>query len=366
MSTSASEAEQPPQVSGVSEDDELSIRSIAPTEQQNDIMTLLQGVMSEADHWSGLKFWQWKHVDNPFGESLVLISEAQDGRIAGLRAFMRWRFRSPTGLLDAFRPVDTATHPDFRRRGIFTRLTKEALEHSRQQDGSIIFNTPNSMSVSGYLKMGWTQVGVATPALKVRNYPKTTISLANHLIRKRLKLSPPAERSASPMPDDLLASNAITPDFKQLIEEHHQHEQNLLATDMSVPYLTWRYADNPLYQYAVVADRQSGALRDACVVRMVPSATLSTLIFEQFLVAELDEKRIKRLVGMAFDAFSPDVGSAYAPSGSDMRRLLSKSGFRWNSRSRINFVSNPLRPGVSPDPAEMTNWSIGMSELEIF
>ena len=32
--------------------------------------------------------FSWKHFDNPFGRSILLVAEA-DGRIVGLRAFMR-------------------------------------------------------------------------------------------------------------------------------------------------------------------------------------------------------------------------------------------------------------------------------------
>jgi hypothetical protein len=36
-------------------------------------------------------FFRWKHLENPFGPSLMLVAEADD-RIVGLRAFLRWRF----------------------------------------------------------------------------------------------------------------------------------------------------------------------------------------------------------------------------------------------------------------------------------
>jgi hypothetical protein len=38
-------------------------------------------------------FFRWKHLNNPFGRSFMLVAEADD-RIVGLRAFMRWEFVS--------------------------------------------------------------------------------------------------------------------------------------------------------------------------------------------------------------------------------------------------------------------------------
>lgn len=100
----------------------------------------------------------WKHFANPFGRSIILIADA-GGRIAGLRAFMRWELTTPAGgVVRAVRPVDTATHPEFRRMGIFRNLTMSALEEARADGVHLVFNTPNADSGAGYRSMGWRDV----------------------------------------------------------------------------------------------------------------------------------------------------------------------------------------------------------------
>lgn len=102
--------------------------------------------------------FSWKHFDNPFGRSIVLVADA-GGAIAGLRAFMRWNLSTPEGtIVRCVRPVDTATHPDFRRMGIFSNLTQSALEEARADGVHLVFNTPNAQSGAGYRKMGWKDV----------------------------------------------------------------------------------------------------------------------------------------------------------------------------------------------------------------
>ena len=103
------------------------------------------------------EFFRWKHLENPFGRSFMLVAEA-DGRIIGLRAFMRWRFRADDRVVHAVRAVDTATHPDYQGRGVFSMLTRRAIEEMRGEV-ELIFNTPNEKSLPGYLKMGWQSVG---------------------------------------------------------------------------------------------------------------------------------------------------------------------------------------------------------------
>ena len=98
------------------------------------------------------EFFRWKHQENPFGRSFGLVAEADD-RIVGLRAFMRWEFVAGDRRFKAVRAVDTATHPDYQGRGIFSQLTLEALDALRHE-ADFVFNTPNEKSLPGYLKMG--------------------------------------------------------------------------------------------------------------------------------------------------------------------------------------------------------------------
>jgi GNAT superfamily N-acetyltransferase len=104
------------------------------------------------------EYWEWKHHRNPFGESPVLLAEA-GGELVGLRVFMRWEWDAGGERLRAVRAVDTATHPAWQGKGIFSRLTKRLLEEMRREGTHFVFNTPNEKSRPGYLKMGWGAVG---------------------------------------------------------------------------------------------------------------------------------------------------------------------------------------------------------------
>ena len=105
------------------------------------------------------ELFAWKHFENPFGRSLLLVAAA-DGRIAGFRAFMRWRLQGPAGdTLNCVRAVDTATHPAFQRRGVFRLLTLAGIDEATAEGVDLIFNTPNEKSGAGYLTMGWKEIG---------------------------------------------------------------------------------------------------------------------------------------------------------------------------------------------------------------
>ena len=71
--------------------------------------------------------------------------------------------------VEAVRAVDTATHPDYQGRGIFTRLTLRRSTSCAPTASTFVFNTPNDQSRPGYLKMGWHEVGRAPRSVRPRS-----------------------------------------------------------------------------------------------------------------------------------------------------------------------------------------------------
>ncbi|HEU4749505.1 MAG TPA: GNAT family N-acetyltransferase, partial [Acidimicrobiia bacterium] len=90
----------------------------------NGVLEILRAALGESPILQRTsELWAWKHQLNPFGPSLILVAEVA-GRLAGVRALMRWELSLPDGSrLRCLRAVDTATHPQFERRGIFRKLT---------------------------------------------------------------------------------------------------------------------------------------------------------------------------------------------------------------------------------------------------
>ena len=182
-------------------------------------------------------FLRWKHFDNAFGVSPMWV--ALDGeRVAGFRSFMRWEFSAPgRERLRAARAVDTATDPDYQGRGIFTRLTLEAIEELRDEGVAFIFNTPNEKSRPGYLKMGWREVGrlpvAVTPA-------RARAALVLHTARASAGRWP-VVTSVGEAPADVFADAA---GLTELLDS--QPPPRACATRRSVEFLTWRYGYEPL------------------------------------------------------------------------------------------------------------------------
>jgi GNAT superfamily N-acetyltransferase len=207
---------------------ELIIRRATPDDEPQVLQLLAEslGWLPDGDH---LMFFRWKHQENPFGRSPAWVAVDGD-RIAGYRTFLRWRFLSGGERVSAVRAVDTATHPEYQGRGIFSKLTLRALEEMREEGVAFVFNTPNDQSRPGYLKMGWRLVRTLPVGFRPRNP-----SAAVRLLRARV----PAGKWSLPTKAGIPALDAAQDDhLDQLLAST---PDDGMRTDRSREYFAWRY-----------------------------------------------------------------------------------------------------------------------------
>lgn len=177
-------------------------------------------------------FWIWKHVNNPFGASPVMLAE-EDEMLIGVRSFMRWNWLMGQQEFHALRAVDTATHPEFQGKGVFRRLTMELVDHCKKDGYDFIFNTPNSKSKPGYLKMGWISNG------------KFPLQIIPAHLKGIFSSSVVCDQTL----DQRLINQATAPSEEFLIKCLDALKERITTTDYSVDYLRWRYCNVPGIQY---------------------------------------------------------------------------------------------------------------------
>lgn len=219
------------------------------------VVSLCAAALGWRDGEPNEALFRWKHLENPFGPSPMWIAEV-DGELVAVRAFLRWRFTGPGGDLDAFRAVDTATHPDHRGRGLFSSLTLAALPELRDAGGSFVFNTPNASSRPGYEKMGWQVLGRAPVSVAVAG-PRSAL----RLVRARVAGSKWSEPCA--LGHDAASVFADAAAVGRLLARTAGERR--LHTARSAPYLRWRYGGGPV-TYRVVTLSGGPGLGEGCAV----------------------------------------------------------------------------------------------------
>jgi GNAT superfamily N-acetyltransferase len=295
------------------------------------------------------EFFRWKHADNPFGPSFMLLAEA-DGRVVGLRAFMRWRFIVDGRELSAVRAVDTATHPEYQGIGVFSRLTRAALEALAGQV-DLVFNTPNDASRPGYLKLGWREVGRVPVALRVRRPVRFGRGL------RRPTGQPPARPpvDAEPAARVLERADEVAGVLAQV-----RPREGRLSTPRDVGYLRWRYGAAPLLDYAGVAEEDAGGLRGLALFRVRPRGALWETTVAEVLVPDGDRRTARRLLARVARAAAVDHLTLRAPA------LTAASAGFLPTPGGISFVVKPLRDDLVPDPSTLGAWALSLGDLEVF
>jgi GNAT superfamily N-acetyltransferase len=299
------------------------------------------------------EFFRWKHWEGPFGPSFMLVAESA-GRLIGLRAFMRWRFETGGSAVEAVRAVDTATHPDFQGQGVFSRLTRAALEHLQDQV-DLVFNTPNSSSLPGYLKLGWQDLGRLPVGVRVRR----PLRLARGL---RAPDGPPRPRPAlAADPAQHLLERAAQ--VEQLLAEIRLGEDRRLRTPRDLAYLRWRYGDARWLGYAAVAEEEGGHLRGLAIFRVRPRAGAWESTIAELLVPRGDRRTARRLLRRVAAAAPVDHLTFHAPDGTAL--AAATSGFL-PAPGGVRFVVRPVGDGIRPDPTDPGAWALSLGDLEVF
>lgn len=297
------------------------------------VLELLRVALGESPLLERTNEWfSWKHQDNPFGPSISLVAEA-DGRLVGLRAFMRWHLRLADGdLLRCVRAVDTATHPSYQRRGIFRNLTMAGLAIAEEEGIDLVFNTPNPKSKAGYLTMGWTEVGPI--GVLARPHP--------------LRLGR-TSGDRLPEPDELI--NGDPPHFEGLVDRAPLG----LRTDRNPDYFRWRFSQHPTARYLRI-DAGNGT----AVVRPNYRAGRRELIISE-LLGPSTRKAVRRVIRTSRAGYEV----AWFTAGSPERRAAVTAGMiplPW--LTALTLVARPLRR-LPVDVTQMDSWDLALGDLEL-
>jgi len=303
------------------------------------------------------KFWVWKHEQNAFGPSFVLLAlENED--IIGVRAFMQWHWLWNGKIYSAIRAVDTATHPDHQGKGIFKKLTLQQVEKCKQQGIHFVFNTPNEQSMPGYLKMGWETQGRMPLKIKLLR----PLSLAYSKFFDEAKYSASLKEDITPVQDWDVS-------ILGLFKNYQQQETGQLRTSVTSEYVTWRYAHNPLFRYNFFTDKENYVL----IYRIKNHSFTRELRIVDFIL--LKSNATTRIVNSHMKnevlAFTKTNKIDFI-SFSGQQYLASKACFQWmgiipvRSLGPLVTIRNLNMENKFAELLDVKNWNYSLGDMELF
>lgn len=335
---------------------DIAIRPFRP-DDRSEVLALLTTTMAGGPTGERTAdFFAWKHERNPFGPSLALVAEADD-RIVGFRTFMRWRFVRNDRAVRAVRAVDTATHPAYQGRGIFTQLTRAALEAAAEHDVDLVFNTPNSQSLPGYRKMGWSPVGEVPIAIRVAR----PFAFARGLRHRthgggRAPVPPINLPPLAGVLDDTAGVQALLDSAGQ--------PSDRLRTDRDAYYLHWRYAQIPDLDYRAIVHRVGGRLHGLAIGRPRWRGRLVELTLSEVIVPRGDRATARRLLSTAATR-GVDHVATYLAGWPTAERARRRTAYVNMPNQTMTLVARSVDPHVEVRTS-LDEWALSLGDLEVF
>ena len=327
----------------------MSETSVDPAETDNDELVNVACGPSEraeqADLFNdcfkkslGASELSWRYDQGPHGSAISFVTRPPGGRgISGYACSPRRVLCYGSDESSVGETGDVMTHPDWRKRGIFSTLDRSAMAAAREAGWSMVFGLPNRRSAHIFLELGWESIGTIRPwnfVLRVDERSRRARLAEGKLaalalpvvvrecnageLRLRRMAGDLRAEPADRFPDEVEAvSKAVEPHFAFMVRR-------------DAPYLNWRFVDNPSGVHRVLLVRRPGGELAGYVVVQVPDDDGVGYLVD--VLAADPESRSAAIVG-GLDALR-DLGAS-------MVRATAIDGSWWNARL---FEAGFLRP----------------------
>ena len=327
----------------------------ATQKDKSAIIELLKLSLGESTIPKSELLWNWKHEENPFGPSFLLLAEEEE-KLVGLRAFMQWEWQWNGQIYKSIRAVDTATHPAHQGKGIFKKLTLHQVGICKQQGVAFVFNTPNNQSKPGYLKMGWVEQGKLPLKFKLLH----PFSMAYHRLFK-LNVPLANEYDASPV-------QIWEPGISNLVSQAPKSTEQLVC-NLSAQYIAWRYEHNPLFRYNYFTDKANFLM----ISRIKKHSFGRELRIVECIILNPggDLKKLNKDLGKQVKQFCK-INKIDFISLSGLQYSSCKECFEWMGLIPVRLMG----PAITlkdlnmnekfPSLLQMNNWKYSLGDLELF
>lgn len=327
------------------EREKYSIR-FAKKEDKEQILELLSLAFGKKKEKAS-NYWDWKHYKSYFGPSYVLLA-FDNNKLIAIRAFIRWELISNNQTYRCVRAVDTATHPNYQRQGLFSKLTYILLDMMKNDNVDFVFNNPNGNSLPGDLKMGWQNLGKSNIFFK--------IAPLNNIIGNRFESNKKIE---------LLKKHEFRniENLDQIITAHYKN--NLYKgfyKKINAAYLKWRYIDFPLSKYGIKVDPDK---RFFLIFKIVDTKKVRQLKICELFIDNKETISIKREINILLSTYRCDIATIACEIYDPLKPIIRKCAFINRGPKGSNFVVRNLNKDLKPY-LDRKLWNFTYGDIENF
>jgi hypothetical protein len=178
-------------------------------------------------------YFNWKFLRNPAGKAIGFVARHQNN-VAGFYGIIPEYFVINEKKVLLYQSMDTMTHPDYQRQGLFATLGKMTLDHMIARHGEVsVIGFPGITSHSGFInKIGWKDVNLIPYLFQ----HKTMQRLRHPFLKQKLQFEKIKSFDAS---------------FESYFKKK-KYPAGKLSNYIDSAFLNWRIADNAVFKYEIV------------------------------------------------------------------------------------------------------------------
>ena len=199
-------------------------------------------------------FIRWQYVANPDGHALGVLArpEGAAGELACQYVTIPSRLWCPLrkARVASLLSVNTATHPNHRKRGLFVQAANQTFAQARFSGFDSVYGFPNDASRPGFLKLGFSAVEPLQLFISISR-PAAAVARAALILKTRL--FPPLKQGPV---CGILEAHAFAAACSTIGLSGSQLVKDYMHVPRDVAWLTWRYLEHPFWRYSFcVTDR---------------------------------------------------------------------------------------------------------------
>ncbi len=294
--------------------------------------------------------WRWKLGSNATPAGNVWLAVADDRPVfqyAGIAQRYSIDGHAQIGMVS----VDTMTDPQFRRRGLLTRVATRAYAAWGEGGARFVIGLPNEQWGSRTAALGWVPLfplqwfrrPLRPEAVAARRFKLPWLRHARfagacwHRFHQRH-----VPRDAALETFDVERADGAFDELWSRLRGHYA-----FSATRDAAWINWRFLDSPLVRYRVIAARTGGRVAGYLAYRIIESDSHVVSLLAELVTGPDDQQARERLLGeyaaRVWTLGGEGVATLTVP-GTPFARWLTRRGFFAGPAFSVQLV--PLAPGL--------------------
>lgn len=319
-------------------------------------------------------YFDWQYRKNPQGKAILITAKDENANhaIVGVNAFLPMDLMINQKLMPCLLSCNSIVDPDYRKRGIFTKIISQLPEIFVGKKIACIYGIPNSNSFKIFTKNQFLEIA----KLQLLGRP---IRLSNYF-------NQPLTTILKPFDFFWKIKKNINSDVESLNEKFGDEFDELIKkVSTTIPvihfrnkeYLQWRYIEHPTRNYQVYVLRNNSGLIGYIITREMETNRKKIGVIVDFLVdnTQNQEKNFQKLLFTALKNFWENniaVVIATSRPGLSENKILTNSGFfsipTIIKHEQLYFIVSILEKKnlISTELKSFDNWFFSLGDYDVF